>query len=169
VVRRRFGHQVSVAEREIDKAVAAGPVGEDKVELQLQRILLPVSGVDQKATVMRLADAEKIQRGFAGCKSIATAAKRVPDARLESLGARKPSSVAEPTRSMLLNAKEGDLLPPTVGAEGVELYAVCGKTVVKASEEKRSAAQDELRQREFELLARRHLKDLRQDASIEFR
>lgn len=169
VVRRRFGHQVSVAEREIDKAVAAGPAGEDRVELQLQRIVLPVSGIDQRAAVARLAEAERIKKAYGGCKSIAAAAKRVPDARVENLGARKPSSIPEPTRSMLAGAKEGDLLPPSVGSDGVEMYAVCGQTVVKASDAKRTAAQDELRQREFELLARRHLKDLRQDASIEFR
>ena len=29
--------------------------------------------------------------------------------------------------------------------------------------------QDELRQKEFEILAKKHLKDLRQDAAIEYR
>jgi len=171
VIRRRFGHQISVADRDIDKAVAAGPAGEDRVEYQLQRILLPSAArADQKSAVLRLADADKVRAGFKGCKTIAASARAVPDAKVEDLGQRKPSSVPEPTRSMLLNAKDGDLLPPTVGADGgVEIWAVCGRSVVKASEEKRNAASDELRQREFELIARRHLKDLRQDASIEYR
>lgn len=170
VIRKRFGHQVNIGQRDIDKAVQSAPVGEDRVDLQLQRIVLPVAAkVDQKAVILRFGDAEKIRNAFKGCATIGNAAKAVPDARLENLGSRKPSTVAEPTRSMLLSAKEGDLLPPTVGQDGVELWVVCGRSVIKASEEKRLEAQNELRQREFELLAKRHLKDLRQDASIEFR
>jgi peptidyl-prolyl cis-trans isomerase SurA len=46
---------------------------------------------------------------------------------------------------------------------------VCGRQVVKADEQKRTAAQEELRQKEFELLAKRHLQNLRQDALIEYR
>jgi peptidyl-prolyl cis-trans isomerase SurA len=70
---------------------------------------------------------------------------------------------------MLLSAKDGEMLPASVGQGGVELWAVCSRTVVKADEAKREAVQGDLRQKEFEILAKKHLKDLRQDASIEWR
>lgn len=44
VIRRRFAHQVTVSQRDIDRFAATSTGGEDDVELQLQRILLPVAG-----------------------------------------------------------------------------------------------------------------------------
>jgi peptidyl-prolyl cis-trans isomerase SurA len=70
---------------------------------------------------------------------------------------------------MLLSAKDGDMLPPGTGAHGVEIYAVCGRRAIKADSKQREQVQAELQQKEFELLARRHLLDLRQDAHIEVR
>ena len=61
------------------------------------------------------------------------------------------------------------MLPPATAAGGIEVYAVCGRRPIKADEKQREKAQEELAQKEFEIVAKRHLRDLRQDAHIEFR
>ena len=61
------------------------------------------------------------------------------------------------------------MLPPSVGEGDVELWAVCSREVVKAEEEKRTQAEGELKQKDFELISKRHIKDLRTDAQIEYR
>jgi peptidyl-prolyl cis-trans isomerase SurA len=170
VVRRRFSALVTVNQREIDKMVANSSDGEDQVELQIHRITLPMPGkFDQKQMARRLEEADRLRHQFAGCKSSAALAAKVQDAKFEDLGVRKPSFVPEPTRSLLLNAKEGEMVPPNMAASGIELYAVCTRKVLKADDQKRDRAAQELQQREFEVLAKRHLRDLRQDASIEYR
>jgi peptidyl-prolyl cis-trans isomerase SurA len=98
-----------------------------------------------------------------------TMARGVPGARFDNLGDRRPSSLPEPTRSLLLAAHDDELLPATIGENGVELWAVCGRKVVKAADSKRETAQNELRQKEFEILSKKHLNDLRTDAHIEYR
>lgn len=171
VIRRRFGHQIAITERDVDRMVAANPGGgDDAVELEIQRITLPVPAkLDQKAMAQKIQEADALRLKFAGCKSGQSLAATVKDAKFEPLGNRKAAAIPEPTRSLLLNAKDGEMLPPSVGQGGVELWAVCSRTVVTADAEKRTAAQEELRQKEFEVLAKRHLKDLRQDAHIEYR
>jgi peptidyl-prolyl cis-trans isomerase SurA len=171
VIRRKFGHQIAITEKDIDRVIANAPSGgEDGVELQVQRILVPMPGkIDQKLVAQRLGEAEAARKRFTDCKSGPAAAASVPGARFEDLGTRKPASIPEPTRSLLLNARDGEVLPPSVGDGGVELWAVCSRKTVKADEQKRNEAGDQLRQKEFELLAKRHLKDLRQDAHIEYR
>jgi peptidyl-prolyl cis-trans isomerase SurA len=170
VIRRRFGHQVAITERDVDRIVSQGPAGQDSVELLVQRVTLTIpEKINQKLVAQRMADAEGMRSKFTDCKSLPAMASGVANAKLEDLGTRKPSSLTEPTRSLLLAARDGEMVPPTVGTGGVELYAVCGRTVVKADEGKRNAAQEELRQREFSLFAERHLKNLRQDALIEYR
>ncbi len=171
VIRRQFGAQIAITSKDVDKFVASSTAsGEEQVELQLQRIRLamPVK-LDQTGVAQRLQEAENIRAKFKDCKTAGSIAAGVPGAKFEDLGKRRPSAFTEPTRTLLLNAKDGEMLPPSVGEGGIELYAVCGRDVLKAEDQKRTLAEGELKQKEFELLSKRRLKDLRQDAHIEYR
>jgi peptidyl-prolyl cis-trans isomerase SurA len=172
VVRRRFSMQIAITQGEVDRKLSANATesGEDGVELQVAKITMPLPiGVDQATIARRFADAEALQRAYTGCKSMAELAKRAVDARFDDAKYVRPSSVAEPTRSLLLSAKDGDVLPPATTAGGIELYAVCGRRALRADDKQRERAQNELAQQEFEILAKRHLRDLMQDAHIEYR
>jgi len=172
VIRRRYGHQITINDRDIDRFVEQSEeVGSaSKVEMQLHRITLAVPGrIDQAALARRLSEAEQLRKRFRGCRNTQELVKDVPDARFESLANQAASTVSEPTRSLLLNAKDGEMVPPTLASTGVELYAVCGRKTVKVDEEKRLKAQQELTLREFEVVSRRHLRDLRAEALIEKR
>jgi peptidyl-prolyl cis-trans isomerase SurA len=167
VIRRMFGHQITVATRDVDKLVATIE-GQDDVSLRVSRILL-AAPVDQKGVARRLSDAEHLRVGFHGCATMAALASGSPGARFDDLGERKPTTIPEPTRSLLLNARDDEMLPPTIGEAGIELWAVCGRKTIKADDAKRETAENDLRQKEFEILSKKHLKDLRQDAHIEMR
>lgn len=170
VVRRRFGHQIaSIGGRDIDR-LAAELTGEDEVELHIHRILLPLAAKsDQSQMVQRLSDAERLRNQFGDCQQTRRLASAVAGARFDDLGERKPGTIPEPTRSLLMNASDNQMIPATVGDGGVELWAVCGRKTIKAEEQKRKTAESDLRQKEFEILSQKHLKDLRQDAHIEYR
>lgn len=169
VIRRKFGHQISVASRDVDRMVA-NVEGADDIELRIHRILLTMpANQDQKRLTQRLNDAENLRGKFNGCKNMESMARGVTGARFDNLGDRRPSSLPEPTRSLLMAAHDDELLPATIGESGVELWAVCGRKVIKAADTKRESAQNELRQKEFEILSKKYLKDLRTDAHIEYR
>lgn len=171
VIRRKFGRDVSVATRDIEKYVSSSTAdGDDQVELQIQRIRIAVPAkLDQGGVAKQVSEAESIRAKFTDCKTASQTANGVPGAAFEDLGKRRPSVFPEPTRTMLLNAKDGEMLPPQVEGDAVNLFIVCGRDVIKADDQKRTAAEGELKQKELEILARRHLKDLRQDAHIEYR
>ncbi len=170
VIRRRYGAQITVTSRDVDRMVANAAGGEDDVELQIQRIRISMpSKLDQGGVAKRLQEAEAVRQQFDGCKSLSKIASTVPGAKFEDLGKRKTATISEPTRTMLLNASNNEILPPTVGEGGVELWAVCGRSAVAAEVSKRDEVEGQLKQKQFELMAKRHLKDLRQDAHIEYR
>jgi peptidyl-prolyl cis-trans isomerase SurA len=171
VVRRRFGHQVAITERDVDRFVAASPgVAADDVALEVQRITLKMPAkIDQRLVAKRVAEAEGLATRFTGCAGARALAAGLADVQHEDLGSRKASTISEPTRSLLLNARDGEILPPNVAQGGVELWILCGRTATKGDDRKREVAQAELRQKEFEILAKKHLKDLRLDAAIEYR
>lgn len=172
MVSRRYGAQVSVTQRDVDKVLSAAALdgGEDTVEIQVQRISLTMAGkIDQPSMTKRYAEAEALRRRFNGCKSMAELAKGTPDTRFEDMKYVKPGSIAEPMRSMLLSAKDDDVLPPVTTSAGVELYAVCGRRPVGGNEERRSAAMAQLQSKELDVLARRALRNIRQEANIEYK
>jgi len=172
MVGRRYGAQVTVTQRDVDRVLsaAAGEAGEDTVELQVQRVSLALGAkIDQPAMTKRYAEAEGMRRRFNGCKSMAELAKGAPDARFEDMKYIKPGSIAEPMRSMLLSAKDDDVLPPVTTSAGVEIYAVCGRRALGGSEEKRTKAMAELQSKELDVMARRALRNLRQEANIEYK
>lgn len=172
VVRRRFSSQVSITQGDIERMISASAseAGEDTVELQVHRITLPTAGkADQGAMARRYAEADTLRRRFTGCSALPELARQAGDARYDDLKFIRPSSIPEPTRSLLLSAKDGDMLPPATAANGIEIYAVCARRPIKADEKQREKAEGDLVQKEFEIVAKRHLRDLRQDAHIEYR
>jgi peptidyl-prolyl cis-trans isomerase SurA len=170
VIRRKFGNLVSVTDREVDQFVANTSASQDRVELQVQRITLPFpAAVDQGVIVQRLAEANALATHYSGCATLAGLAAQSAGAKYEDLGSRKATLIPEPTRSLLLSAADGDLLPASVAEGGIELWAVCGRKAANGETDARESASNQLRQKEFEVLAQKHLKDLRQDASIEIR
>lgn len=169
VIRKRFGHQINVSGRDVERLAAAPPGGETQ-ELQMQKITFSVPGkIDQTVLAQRYEAAEALRRKFAGCKGTAALVKDQTNVKFEDLGFRSPSSVSEPTRTLLVSAGDGEMVPPALTASGVELYAVCGRRTQKISDDKRQAAENELTMKEFDRLAQRHMHDLRKDALIEIR
>jgi peptidyl-prolyl cis-trans isomerase SurA len=172
VVRKRGQMLISINQRDIEQMITASArdAGEDTVELQVQKITLPAPAKDQSAMARRYAEAEALRtRHSGGCATLPALAKEAGDARHEDLKYVKPSSLPEPTRSLLLSAKDGDMLPPATAAQGIEVYAVCARRPIKADEKEREKAEGELAQKEFEIVGKRYLRDLRQDAHIEYR
>jgi peptidyl-prolyl cis-trans isomerase SurA len=170
VVRRKFSHEVVISQSEVDRFVATSTAGDDEVELKMQRFTLSMPAkFDQKSLAQRLDDAEKLRADFKGCATGQVAAAKVVNTKFEDLGVKKAATVPEPTRSLLINAKAGEIVPPNVTKAGVEVYALCERTVVKAAEKKRAEFEGDLKQKEFEVKARRLLRDLRNDAHIEYR
>lgn len=170
VIRKQYGYRVSVSGRDVDRLASQSTSAEDTLELQVQRVTLEIpEKIDQKLVAARMAEAEAVRSKFSGCKTMPSLAGAVTHAKFDDLGMRKPSTLTEPTKSLLIAANDGEMLPPVVGTGGVELYAVCSRQVLKADEQKRTAAMEELRSKEFEMYAKRHLQDLRERATIDYR
>jgi peptidyl-prolyl cis-trans isomerase SurA len=169
VIRRRFGREIALSASDLERVVTAVG-GPSDVELNVQRILLPLpADVTQQRVAQRLGEAERLRSAFAGCGTMSGLAAQITGARFDDLGERPPSSIEEPTRSLLLAAKDGEMLPPSVSDGGVELWAVCGRKAVESAKQAKAGGSDQIRQKEFEILSKKHLKDLRQDAHIEYR
>lgn len=172
LITRRYGAQVQVTLLDIDRVLSseAADSGDDRLELQVAKITLGLAAkIDQTELAKRFTEAEALRRRFSGCRTLGELVKSVPGAKLDDLRYIKPATIAEPTRSMLLSAKDGDMLPPATTSAGVEVYAVCGRRAIVANEAQRTKTQEELQTKQLDMLAQRHMRNLKQDAHIEHR
>ncbi|MCJ7526973.1 MAG: SurA N-terminal domain-containing protein [Methyloceanibacter sp.] len=172
-VRRKFRREVQIGEADIDVAMAvtgghagtAAAPAETTLQLRQVKYEIP-AGADQKTIAARLAAAENLRARFDNCADLA---KGVDGASVKTLQDQKPASLAQPARLLVTSAKIGQMTPPTISAAAVELYAVCGKRSFRGDETDRNDAQRKLMNDEMGLRAERLLRDLRQEAFVEYR
>lgn len=172
VVRNKFRREVQIGDVDVDKAMSdsgeGGGSAETKVQLRQVNFALP-RDADQKTIATRLAAAEALRSKFSNCANVAELAKGVNGATIRTLQDQQTSALSQPARLLVMNAKIGQMTPPTLSRSGVELYAVCGKVSVKGDTELREQTERELLNKEMMIRAERLLRDLRQDAFIEYR
>jgi peptidyl-prolyl cis-trans isomerase SurA len=174
VVRRKFRHDVVIGDVEVDKALSGstqeGAGAVEGTALQLRQVKFEVpSNADQSTIARRLAEAEALRGRFNSCANVGELAKGVQGASVKSLQDQMPTAIAQPARTLVMNAKVGQMTPPTLSASSIDLYAVCGKRAIKGDPTQRQETEHKLVQAELELKAERLLRDLRQDAFIEYR
>jgi peptidyl-prolyl cis-trans isomerase SurA len=173
-VRNKFRRDVQIGDADITAAMAAGTEGETgaaaapaESTLQLRQVKFEIpAGADQGTISARLAAAENLRASFSNCADLA---KGVEGASVKTLSDEKPSSLAQPARLLVTSAKIGQMTPPTVAAAAIELYAVCGKRSFRGDDTARAETQRKLMNDEMKIRAERLLRDLKQEAFIEYR
>jgi peptidyl-prolyl cis-trans isomerase SurA len=169
VVRQKFRREVQIGEVDVDRALEDSEAqSESTVEVSQVKIELP-SGADQRVLAAKLAEAEALRARFTSCTNIPDLAKGVSGASVKMLQEAQATNLGQPARLLVQNAKVGQMTPPTVSRSAVELYAVCGTRALTNETEVREQTQRKLLNEEMMIRAERLLRDLRQDAFIEYR
>ena len=173
VVQRKFRNDVVIGDAAVDKALAdggeAGKVS-DGTALQLRQVKFEIpSNADQAAIAKQLATIEALRARVQSCANFATLTKGIQGITVKSLEDQVPTSLAQPMRTLVMNAKVGEMTPPTLSGSAIEAYAVCGKHAIKGDPDKREQTERKLMEQELGIRAEGLLRDIRQDAFIEYR
>lgn len=173
VIQGKFRNQVNIGDADVDKALSDQDTeasGKKKTEFHLQRVRLALpENPDQEEIARRLVEAEELRERVTSCEQLENALRKYSKASVKSVGRKSADQVVQPSRALLTAAKVGHLTPAYIAATGVELYAVCGRRSVNADDSQRQKVQARLVGQEYEMLALRHLRDLRQEAFVEYR
>ncbi len=173
VVRRKFQFQVNIGDQDVDRLI--NTQSDEKIALKtvynLQRIRLTLGpNAREETKAKRLVLADRLRQTVTSCKQLKKAVGRIEGGSIKPLGTKPADTFPHTMRTYLANTKEGRLTPPTLTSSGVEIYAVCQRKQRRiADKTKRKLVKEKLRQQEFEVLARRYLQDITQEASIEYR
>ncbi len=171
VVSRKFRHTVQIGEADVDRALSEsgedGGEAQSALQLRQVRFALP-SNADQRTIAVKVAEAEALRARFSNCSNITDLA-RGDGVTVKSLPDHQTSALTQPARLLVQNAKVGQMTPPALSPSGVELYAVCGRRTTSGDVNLREQTQRQLMNEEMMIQAEKLLRDLRQDAFVEYR
>jgi peptidyl-prolyl cis-trans isomerase SurA len=188
-IRAQGGYYVvGVREKRLAAGAKAGPVADAKPQaakkmqatITLARIALPLAETASKAKQEQVRAASiELYRSVNGCQGAAAVAKS-RGASFDMIGQMNVKDVAPQFRKILGETPNGRSTPPLRGATGVEMFVICsggmvpppnvgGGPVKTAQDVTKEEVENRLYNQELSMLARRYLRDLRRDATIEMR
>lgn len=170
VVRKIYGFRIASLVGTGDAASTSGQALVKDATFDVRRLRIPAGGTGQAAVARAYVKGEAIRKQFSSCAKLGDLAQRVSGTSIERISGKKAAAFPRDARALLIKASEGQMLPPITSSQGIDLYAVCGKEVPEAkADDDGGQTSSDRRQEEFQIYARRHLTDLRQDALIERR
>ncbi|WP_088342466.1 MULTISPECIES: SurA N-terminal domain-containing protein [Rhodomicrobium] len=168
VIRRIYGSRVQAAVSRVDNTAPAEADSGTLVDVEIVKFTLPANA-DQNVFAKRLVEAEAIRKGFSTCPALVAQIKGKTGITVQSLRKANLKDFSGDVRAALVKAKPGEMTPPVINGGNIESHAVCTKQVSVASgkSEKKDESKDRM-QEEFQLYSRRHLKDMKDRASIKY-
>ena len=174
----RFRSTINISDAEILDALDKKGDTKDKEKLvkregttneyNLQQVILvvPAQGGNAEA---RLREAEALRAKANGCDGLQGLVRPLKEAVVKPLGKRTEDELPDVFRGVLADVPIGKLSKPQRTPLGIEMVAVCEKRQISGDFTIRSKVEDELRQKQGELMSRRYLNDLKRIAVINYR
>ena len=140
-----------------------------RVSLKQIYIPLPASTSEQLIKA-RTADADRISRQISGCDAFDTYGRTLEIGESGDLGTVRVGDVPPNVRDVIGKLEIGKASAPLRMQEGIRILMVCDRQAEAAAPlPDRNTIRERLGRQRLDMMARRYLRDLRQDAVIESR
>jgi len=172
VIRGRFQASFQFSDKDIlAKLESRKPDGTEVVgyDFTLRPILFVVPrGSPPAAFEARMKEAEALRARFLSCEQGIPMARAIRYVAVRQSVVKGSADLPPALRDVLAKTELGHLAPPDVTREGVEVYALCGKKQSDNAPSKKEI-RDQLISEAFESQSKKYLKELRDQAMIEYR
>jgi peptidyl-prolyl cis-trans isomerase SurA len=172
LVRGRFQSALQIGEKDISSALETRKKDDKDVsyEYTLRPILFIVAkGSPPTAFEARRKEAEAFKTRFQSCDEGINFARGLRDVAVRPAIIRTSGELPAPLRTVLDGIQVGRLSNPEQTAQGIEVFALCGKKQSLADSPGRREARDEIFAQKFQAQASQYLKQIRAGAMIEYR
>ena len=172
VIRARYQSNVQIREQDVEIALGLQDNVEEstRTEYKLQQIILLIrQGAPRSVLQSRQREATRIRRDFKSCETSRSITIGMRDVVIKPTETFSSSTLPAETNTELNNIQVGGITRPQTTADGILLLGICARKEITDTQQARAVVQNELVNQEFTNLALRHLRDLRQDATIERR
>jgi peptidyl-prolyl cis-trans isomerase SurA len=168
IIRARFRATEEVTDLDVAAALTeAEPSAETETVQMSEYMLQQIIFFGPEAEARRKAEA--FRGGFQGCDNSVAQAAGTPGIVVKPPVRREEGQMADSLKETVASLDVGGISEPEKVAEGIQLIAVCSKQEIAGQTQQAVEIKRELSNERGAMLARRYLRDLRSDASIEYR
>jgi peptidyl-prolyl cis-trans isomerase SurA len=172
IIRGRYQSSFQFSDKEIAARLKAkNPADENVVgyDYTLRPILFVVpTGSPPAVFEARAKEAETLRGRFQGCEDGIALARGMRNVAVRTQVVKASADLPAQLRDVLAKTEVGRLTAPESTQQGVEIYALCGKQQSETGPAKKEI-KDEMFNEAFEGLSKKYLKELRDQAMIEYR
>lgn len=170
LVRGRYQAALQVGEGDIRAVLGQAEEGAVGHVYTLRPILFIVpQGSPPSAFEARRREADALRNRFNGCDEGMRLARELRDVAVRDPIIRISASLPPPLRTMLDSLEIGKLTTPDISAQGIEVFALCGKEVTRAETPRRHEARQEIFAKRYEAQSKQYLQRVRRSAMIEYK
>lgn len=173
LVRGRFQASLQVGEGDIHAALGQ-PAEDAKGDVGYVYTLRPIlfivpQGAPPSAFEARRREADALRNRFSGCVEGVRFASELRDVAIRDQIIRNSATLPAPLRTMLNSLEIGKLTTPEATAQGIELFALCGKEVTRAETPRKQEARQEIFAKRFDTQSKQYLERVRRGSMIEYK
>jgi peptidyl-prolyl cis-trans isomerase SurA len=141
-----------------------------ETRFQVMQVLFEVApNAPERAVQGRVAQANKFMAEFRTCAAAPAQIDAIPGARISQPSTLTAAQMRNPMRDKMLATEAGTVVPIGRTDRGVEALIVCDRKDDVGNQPTRDSIENTLFNQEVSMMSRRHLRDLRRDAVVEFR
>ena len=173
LIRGRYRASLEIPDSDVEAALNLHKTDEKKdvgYEYTMRPIIFIVpTGSPPAAFEARKRDADTLRARFQNCTDGIPFARALSEVAVRDQVVKFSSDLPEQSRTILDGTEVGHLTPPETTAEGVQMFAVCGKRQTKNDTPGKKQVRDEIFEKKFGAKAKQYLQQLRRDAMIEYK
>jgi peptidyl-prolyl cis-trans isomerase SurA len=175
LIRGKFGPSLQVGDSDVARALRARNESESAIEaVGYLYTLYPVvvvipRGASTGVLDVKRHEAENLRGQFTSCNAGLALARALPDVAVREPITRSSADLAAPLRELLGNMEIGRLTTPDVTAQGLQMFALCGKKETKTDSPIKHELRDKIFSDRFEAESKRYMDEVRKSAMIEYK
>jgi peptidyl-prolyl cis-trans isomerase SurA len=174
LIRGRYKASLEIADTDVEAELHLHQPDEKQVDVGYEYTLRPIvfvvqSGAPDSLYESRKREADALRARFADCTSGIAFARALDEVAVRDQVIKFSADLPKPSRDILDGTEMGHLTPPERTAEGLQMFAVCGKRQTKNDTPEEKKVRDEMFQKKFGAKAAAYLKKLRREAMIEYK
>jgi len=175
LIRGKYSSSLQVGDSDIANALKERNEGEAAASAvgyvyTLYPVVIVVARGSSEATVaLKRSEAENLRSRFVSCNEGLAMARGLRDVAVRDPITRNSSDLTPQLRDVLGNIQLGHLTAPETTAQGLQMFAVCGKKESTTESPLKREVREKLFVKRFETESKKYLEELRKSAMIEYK
>jgi peptidyl-prolyl cis-trans isomerase SurA len=172
LVRGRYPSSFQVEESEVREALASKNTDGETTgyDYRLRPVIFIVpKGSPPSAFEARVKEAEALRSRFQGCDEGVSATRGMRDVAVRDIINKTSGDFTPEVRAILDSISVGQLTKPEVTQQGVEMYALCGKTQTKIDTPLKKDTREAILNKRADNRSKRYLQQIRKNSMVEYK